>query len=96
MESDDSLLLDCGVSVERGIAHLKQRKPQVLFTNFTEEYQHVNKSASTVSLEEIQGAMIADCRESDDACRPTHFFDVNPAPSQEKTGKTNGFATLLH
>ena len=92
VESDQSLLLERGVSVARGIVRLKESKTQILVTNFTEEYQHLNKGASIAFLEEIQEESdviaVADFqRGSADACKPAQFFDVNPALSQEKQEK---------
>ncbi|KAH6939833.1 hypothetical protein HPB50_021878 [Hyalomma asiaticum] len=89
VENDHSLLLDHGVSVARGIVCLKQGKSHVLIMNFTEEYQHLNKSASIAFLEEIQEesdviAFVDFHRESDDAFKSAHFFDVNPALPQGK------------
>ncbi|XP_037501447.1 uncharacterized protein LOC119375341 [Rhipicephalus sanguineus] len=92
VENDHNLLLDRGVSVARGIVRLKLGKSHVLITNFTDEYQHLNKGAFVAFLEEIQEhsaeIAVADFqREPNDALGSAPFFDVNPALPQEQLEK---------
>lgn len=92
VESDQRWLLNRGVSVARGIARFKQRRSQVLVTNFTEECQHLNKDAAIAFLEETQEASqviaVADFeRTPDDTFKLPQHFDVNPALPQEQRNK---------
>lgn len=98
VESDQRLLLNRGISVARGIARFKQRKSHVLATNFTEEYQHLNKGAAIAFLEETQEAseVIAVAnfeRARADASALPPPFDVNPALPQENRDR---LLDLLH
>lgn len=61
-----------------------KKTPEVLITNFTEEYQTLNKGASIALHEELRGAS--------DVITVT---DSEPGTDARKTGKVNGFVTPL-
>ncbi|KAK8777518.1 hypothetical protein V5799_029140 [Amblyomma americanum] len=83
IEGNMQLLLDRGISIARGIAHFRNGQAEVLLTNFSEEYRHINRGTTIAFYDEI-----SDVRDSfalsdpsaedppDQENSPT--FDINP------------------
>ncbi|XP_065296576.1 uncharacterized protein [Dermacentor albipictus] len=89
IEGNRQLLLDRGIGIARGIAHFRNGQTEVLLTNFSEEYRHINKGTAIAFFDEISdvrdsfalsdpSAEVSSDRENS----PT--FDINPALPQNR------------
>lgn len=92
IEGNTQLLLDRRLGVARGIAHLRHGKAEVLVTNFSEEYRHLNRGTTIAFLDEatdLLDAFIISDEPANDSLKQDHAptFAINPALPRDRQEK---------
>ncbi|KAK8755425.1 hypothetical protein V5799_001873 [Amblyomma americanum] len=84
IEAGMQLLLDRGISIARGIADFRNGLAEVLLTNFSEEYRHINRGTTIAFFDEISDvrdsfALTGPSAEDSPNKENSPTFNINPA-----------------